>query len=128
MNRRFWKIKVVVFRQRSSVVEHSTADRMVGGSISLALCLRILGRVKQPCSIFLENQTSKIEQFLIGKKKINMNCRGCAMNIELQVPIKAGSSMPKCLSKLSYLVRSAPLKAPATAQVIFMSLITFLRR
>ena len=47
-----YKINVVVFWERSSVVEHSTADREVGGSIPLALFLRILGRVKQPFCTF----------------------------------------------------------------------------
>ena len=52
LNQTFWKINVVVFWERSSVVEHSTADREVGGSILLApYCLRILG------TFFLENQT-----------------------------------------------------------------------
>ena len=43
------------------MVDHSTADREVGGSIPLAPCLRIVGRVKQSV-LFLENQTLKIEQ------------------------------------------------------------------
>ena len=39
------------------MVEHSTADREVGGSIPLAPWLKIVGsQVKQPV-FFLENQT-----------------------------------------------------------------------
>ena len=56
LNQTFQKNKVLVFRERSSVVEHSTADIEVGGSIPLAPCLRIVGRVKQ-LVLFLENQT-----------------------------------------------------------------------
>ena len=56
LNKTFQKNKVLVFRERSSVVEHSTADREVGGSIPLAPYLRTAGRVKQPV-LFLENQT-----------------------------------------------------------------------
>ena len=56
LNKSFWNIKVVGFRERSSVVEHSTADREVGGSIPLAPFLKIVRRVKQPV-FFLENQT-----------------------------------------------------------------------
>ena len=91
MSKTIWKIKVVVFVQRSSVVEHSTADREVGGSILLVPWLKSVGpRVKQPV-FFLENQTSKKEPFVIGKINIIINSRGCAMNAELQVAIKTGS-------------------------------------
>ena len=38
------------------MVEHSTADREVDGSVPLAPFLKIVGRVKQPV-FFLENQT-----------------------------------------------------------------------
>ena len=56
LNKTFWKIKVVAFRERSSVAEHSTADRDVGGSIPHSPWLQIIGRVKQRV-LFLENQT-----------------------------------------------------------------------
>ena len=46
MNKTFWKIKGVVFRERSSVVEHSTTDPELGGSIPLVPCLNIFGRAK----------------------------------------------------------------------------------
>ena len=59
MNNTFWKIDVVVFRERSSVVEHSTADREVGGSIPLDPCRKILGRAKRPCSIFTGKSNMK---------------------------------------------------------------------
>ena len=49
LNETFWKVKVVVFKERSSVIEHSITDREVGGSILLPRRLQIVGsQVKQP--------------------------------------------------------------------------------
>ena len=55
------------------MVEHSNASREIGGSILPASLLKIVGsRVTQPV-FFLENQTSKKEQSVIGKKNIIIN-------------------------------------------------------
>ena len=51
------------------MVDHSTADREVGGSIPLAPCLRIVGRVKQPCCIFSEKSNMKNRAVFKGLKK-----------------------------------------------------------
>ena len=49
LNKTFWKVKVVDFRERSSVVEHSTADREADATIPPAPWLKIVGsQVKQP--------------------------------------------------------------------------------
>ena len=66
MSMTFSKIRVVVFWERSSVVEHSTADREVGGSIPPAPRLIIVRRVKQSV-FFLQNQTRKIEQAVLNR-------------------------------------------------------------
>ena len=81
MNKTFWKVKVVVVRERGSVAEHSTAGRKVGGSIPLVPCLKIVARVKQRV-FFLENQKKNREIFN-GKRNIIINCRDGAMNFEL---------------------------------------------
>ena len=63
MKKTFWKIKGVVFRERSSVVEHSTADSELGGSIPLVPCLKIFGRAKTS-SIFSGKSNMKIRAYI----------------------------------------------------------------
>ena len=88
------------------MVEHSTADREVGGSIPLAPCLRIVGRVKQPV-LFLEIKHEKSSSYIIGKKNI----------------------MAKYFTKLLCLVRPAPLKGTCNGLGNFhVFLDIFLRR
>ena len=63
MKKTFWKIKGVVFRERSSVVEHSTADSELGGSIPLVPCLKIFGRAKTS-SILSGKSNMKIRAYI----------------------------------------------------------------
>ena len=110
------------------MVEHSTASRGIGGSILLVPCLKIVGsRVTQPV-FFLENQTSKKEQLVIGEKNIIINSKGCAMNAILQIAIKLEANRQNILRNYHIWFGRLLLKALATAWATFMSLIIFLPR